>query len=315
MTTLDTTPEGAGRVANAGPSAGAFLNAMPIGELTFRPGRPEDAPICGRIAFEAFFAIASRHSFPADFPDVETAVGLFDFMLSQSNVNVVVALAGERIVGSNALWEQTPIAGIGPITVAPDIQNEAIGRRLMLDALERAESRGYLGVRLVQAAYHCRSLALYTKLGFDAREPLTVFQGAPVSHSDPDRRIRPARDDDIGACADLHERLHGFSRAGELPSAIAQGSAMVVERGGRISGYATQVGFFGHAVGEMDADVMALVGAARSFAGPGFLVPTRNAVLMRWCLANRLRVIQPMTLMSRGEYAEPRGAYLPSVLF
>ena len=32
-------------------------------------------------------------------------------------------------------------------------------------------------------------------------------------------------------------------------------------------------------------------------------------------LANGLRVVQPMTLMSMGLYNEPAGAYLPSVLY
>jgi hypothetical protein len=44
------------------------------------------------------------------------------------------------------------------------------------------------------------------------------------------------------------------------------------------------------------------------------LVPTRNAALMRWCLQHGLRIVQPMSLMTMGPYAEPNGAYLPSVL-
>jgi len=58
-----------------------------------------------------------------------------------------------------------------------------------------------------------------------------------------------------------------------------------------------------------------LIGSASEFSGPGFLLPTRNGDLMRWCLENGLRVIQPLTLMSRGVYQEPRGAFLPSILF
>lgn len=59
----------------------------------------------------------------------------------------------------------------------------------------------------------------------------------------------------------------------------------------------------------------ALIAAAPAFLGPGTLVPTRNADLLRWCLLNGLRVIQPMTLMSHGLYNEPRGSYLPSINF
>ncbi len=58
-----------------------------------------------------------------------------------------------------------------------------------------------------------------------------------------------------------------------------------------------------------------MIAAAESFAGPGILVPVRNADLFRWCLANGLRVTQPMTLMSLGLYNEPAGAFLPSILY
>ena len=68
-------------------------------------------------------------------------------------------------------------------------------------------------------------------------------------------------------------------------------------------------------MGETDKDVQALIAAAPSFAGPGFLLPTRNAALMRWCLQHGLRIVQPMTLMTMGPYEEPKGAVLPSILY
>ena len=109
--------------------------------------------------------------------------------------------------------------------------------------------------------------------------------------------------------------MHGHDRGGELRDAIERGSATVVEHDGRITGYATIIGFFGHAVGETNKDVKALIAAATEFAGPGFLLPTRDGELFGWCLANGLRIAQPMTLMSRGPYNEPAGAFLPSILY
>jgi hypothetical protein len=93
------------------------------------------------------------------------------------------------------------------------------------------------------------------------------------------------------------------------------GTAVVVERHERITGYTTVLAFFGHAVGETNLDLQALIASAEAFAGPGIIVPTRNSDLFRWCLENGLRVVQPMTLMTLGLYNEPAGAYLPSVLF
>jgi hypothetical protein len=37
--------------------------------------------------------------------------------------------------------------------------------------------------------------------------------------------------------------------------------------------------------------------------------------MLRWCLNNGLRIVQPMTLMSKGFYNQPAGAFLPSVLY
>jgi len=68
-------------------------------------------------------------------------------------------------------------------------------------------------------------------------------------------------------------------------------------------------------VAAANLDLQALIAAAEGFGGPGILVPTRNAELFRWCLANGLRVVEPMTLMTLGLYNEPAGAYLPSILY
>lgn len=127
--------------------------------------------------------------------------------------------------------------------------------------------------------------------------------------------VRAASDADIPAAAELCRRVHGHDRTGELRAALAQGTATVVSRSGRITGYAAGLGFFGHAVGETSDDLKALIAAASAYSGPGFLVPTRNSDLFRWCLESGLRIVQPMTLMSTGLYNEPAGAFLPSVLF
>jgi GNAT superfamily N-acetyltransferase len=283
--------------------------------ISLRAGGPGDAQQCGSICYEAFKAIAGRHDFPPDFPDPEAAAGLLSQLLARGDIYSVVAEVDGRVAGSNFLWETAVIAGVGPITVDPAVQNGAVGRRLMEDVLRRAAERRFAGVRLVQAAYHNRSLSLYTKLGFSAREPLSTLQGPALGLEVPGHTVRPAREDDLSGCNELCVKVHGHDRGSELLDAIKQGTATVVEHGGRITGYATIVGFLGHAVAEGDDDLKALIGAAPSFQGPGFLLPTRNSDLLRWCLERGLRVVQPMTLMSAGLYNEPNGSFLPSVVY
>jgi predicted N-acetyltransferase YhbS len=283
--------------------------------LTLRPGNAEDAQRCGAICYGAFKTIAEQHNFPPDFPSPEVAAGLLAGLLAHPSFYAVVAELDGRVVGSNFLDERSTVAGIGPITVDPAVQSRAVGRQLMQHVLERVTQRGFPGVRLVQAAYHNRSLSLYAKLGLVAREPLATMQGAPLAVAMPGYTVRPATERDLEACNQVCVRVHGHDRRGELLDAIQQGTATLVEHGGRITGYATPIAFFGHAVGETNDALKALIGAAPAFPGPGFLLPTRNGELFRWCLDHGLRVVQPMTLMSVGLYNEPAGAFLPSVLY
>ncbi len=156
---------------------------------------------------------------------------------------------------------------------------------------------------------------LYTKLGFDAREPISTMQGPPIQKPMDGFHVRAALPSDLAACNRVCRKVHGHDRGGELADAIQQGTAKVVERTARITGYTSSMAFFGHSVGETVRDVQALISAADSFGGPGILVPTRDAALFRWCLENGLRVKYPMTLMSVGMYQEPVGSFLPSILF
>ena len=283
--------------------------------VTLRSGKPEDAAPCGTICYEAFKAIATRHNYPPDFPTPEVAVGVVGMLLSHPRFYGVVAELDGRIVGSNFLDERSAIAGVGPITVDPTVQDRQIGRRLMTAVLDRAAARTFPGVRLVQAAYHTRSLALYTKLGFAPRESLIVMQGSPIRATVPGYAVRQAREEDVLSCNAVCRQVHGVDRSGEVQDAVSQGTAMIVEHGGRVTGYATEIAFFAHAVGESNNDLKALIGSASAYGGPGFFIPARNAELVRWSLDHGLRIVQVMTLMTVGLYHEPQGAWLPSVLY
>jgi predicted N-acetyltransferase YhbS len=283
--------------------------------VEIRRATPADAAECGRICYEAFGSIADRHRFPRDFPSVEVALEMFSGLFSHPGFFAVVAEVDGRIVGSNVLDERSTIFGLGPITVDPRAQDRRVGLALMTALIERTAEQGTPGLRLLQAAYHNRSLSLYAKLGFDVREGFATIQGDPLGLQIAGCDVRPASDADVAACDALCTRVHGHDRDGELRDAVGQGTARVVERHGRITGYTTGVAFFAHSVAETNDDLEALIGAAHEFSGPGFLLPLRNTELMRWCLGHGLRVVHMMNLMTIGLYQEPRGAYLASVSY
>jgi len=282
--------------------------------LTIRCAEPADAEVCGAIAYKAFKALADYHNFPPDFPSVEIATGVISMLLTNPGFYGIVAEHDGNVVGSNFADQRSPIAGIGPISIDPEAQNQGAGRALMQAAVDHLTERNFPGIRLIQAAYHNRSLCLYTSIGFQTREPLSVMQGPALNIKFSGYVVRPATEADIPACNQLCRRVHGFDRGVELREAIAGQTAMVVEHLSRITGYATDVGFFAHAVAETNQDLKALIGAAQAFRGPGFLLPTKNHDVFSWCLENKLRLVMQTTLMTIGLYNEPAGAWLPSIL-
>src|SRR3954451_1311173 len=183
--------------------------------VTLRPGLPTDAEACGRVCYAAFGSIAAQHNFPSDFPSVEVATGLMNMLLSHPQFFNVVAELDGKVVGSNFLDERSPIAGLGPITVDPEVQNRRLGRRLMESALDRVREHAYPGVHLLQAAYHGRSLALYSTLGFQPREPIACMQGPPIDAPLAGYHVRRAEAVDLPACDRVSTFVHGHHRRGE----------------------------------------------------------------------------------------------------
>ena len=295
--------------------------------LRLRPGVIDDAKDIGKIIFEAFSGIADKHGFPREFPTVDIGINVATFFLSTPGFYSVVAedmdkKTDSKIVGSNFLDERSSlVAGVGPITIDPKSQDKGVGRKLMINVIERAKSKNYPAIRLLQAAYHNRSLALYTNLGFEVREPISALQGKPIEASVPGRSVRMATEADLESCNQLCRAIHGHDRNGELKDSIKQGIAKVVIYDNKITGYTSGLTYFNHSVGFSNDDLKALIAsesstsATDSYGGPGILIPTRNTEIFRWCLNNKLRLVHQLTLMTIGMYNDPAGSYMPSILY
>jgi predicted N-acetyltransferase YhbS len=283
-----------------------------------RPIEPADLDACARILFEAFAGIHDHHRFPPDFPTLEAASQLVQMFTAHPRIWGVVAEVDGRVVGSNFLDERGPVTGVGPITVDPAAQARGIGRRLMEAVIERGA--GAAGVRLLQDAFNTASLALYASLGFEVREPMVVMGGTLRHDVESELDVRPLAEDDVVACERLYLRVHGYERTAELRDALATPgfAPRVAVRDGRVVAYATTLSYFpaAHAVAESQEDLIGLIAGALGGGEPAsFLLPARHASVLRWCLAAGLRVVKPKTYMTLGEYREPAGAWLPTVLY
>ena len=102
----------------------------------------------------------------------------------------------------------------------------------------------------------------------------------------------------------------------ELRQAIDQRVASVnIDNTGNITGYATGIGFLGHAVAKTNEVLKALVANTSVILGPGFFVPGRNSDLLRWLLDVGFRILWPANLMTVGNYQDPIAPFLPSIAF
>lgn len=294
--------------------------------IQIRAMREEDVESCGRICHAAFRGIAERHNFRPDFPTPEAAIQLTQAFFASPDVFSVVAERDGEVVGSNHLWEYDAIRAVGPITVDPDAQAKGAGRMLMEAVIERGKPNAHetgekvksAGVRLVQDSFNSTSLSLYASLGFEVREPLVLMEGHVGGDVPPDVTVRALKEEDYASCAELCRLVHGFDRLNELKNTPPFLTSFVAVRDGRITGYASAPQFWAlnHAVAETMSDMTALLaGTSNLLQGEpiSFLLPTRQSSLFQWCLQKGLRVLKPMTLMSMGEYHEPRSCYLPSV--
>jgi predicted N-acetyltransferase YhbS len=286
--------------------------------MTTRPIEPADAEAAARVVYEAFAGIHDRHRFARDFPTLDAAAGLTASFIAHPSIWGVVAERDGRVVGSNFLDERGPIAGVGPITVDPQAQGEGIGRRLMQEVLEHGA--GAAGIRLLQDAFNTQSIALYASLGFEVKEPIALMGGTVDATGEATAHVRPLTADDVDACERLQLAVHGFERTAELRDALASPELepLVAVRDGRVVAFATTLTFFpaAYATAETERDMWDLIaGGLANGATASFLLPVRQHVLFRLALAAGLRIVKPMTYMAVGEYREPRGAWLPSVLY
>src|SRR5690349_3772299 len=113
--------------------------------FTLRGGEAADAERLGTICYEAFSTIAREHNFPSDFQSPEHGIRLVSMLLSRPDAYSVVAVDEDgRPIGSNFIWVGDAVAGVGPITVDPKVQNSSVGRAMMADALRYADENGFL---------------------------------------------------------------------------------------------------------------------------------------------------------------------------
>jgi predicted N-acetyltransferase YhbS len=289
---------------------------MSMAGFSIRAATAEDAAACAATAYAAHIRVSATHNFPSELPTLEIATRFIRSKLEHPRCRGYVAEKDGYVVGSVFVTavDDCPAGAIGPLTVEPAHEG-GVGAALMQEAVAEAARMGIPQLRLIQSPTHLRSLALYTKAGFDLREPLLTVTNTALTYAAGNPGLRRATLGDDSECASLCRKAYGFARTAELNEAIGNNTATVLERDDRIVGYACSIGFRGHAVASTVEDLMVLVADAPKSLGPGLLVPTRNGALLRWLFRNGARALWPAAILSIGDFHEPTVPYLPSMLF
>lgn len=248
----------------------------------------------------AAHALSSRLGWPHWIDDWQ-----FVFALGQG---VVAAIEG-RVLGTALSWHWGENdATIGLVIVAPELQGRRIGNRMMEALLDPLSGRN------VMLHATAAGRGLYERLGFvvtgEVEQHQGMLHGVPEVVPREGDRLRPFEGGDADALIAIDARAAGMPRAELLRRLFAQGKTVVLERGGRVAGFAVLRRFGrGHAVGPVAApDVEAARGliAACCRRAEGFVRIDVHATsgLQRWLETLGLSRTGDATVMVRGRVSQ-----------
>ncbi len=164
---------------------------------------------------------------------------------------LVLERAG-AVIGTALWWNYgQAYAAAGMIIVTASAQGFGFGSRLFNALLEATDGRDVLLNSTEQG------LALYKRRGFAAWGTVLQHQGPLTVAVTPDARsdIRPAIASDLPAIQVFDERAIGMPRRSMVAALADRGTVMVIDRAGRIAGYAMARRFGrGHVVGPVAAE-------------------------------------------------------------
>ena len=253
-----------------------------------RPFEPGDLP--------AAHAMSSALNWPHRLEDWQFALSLGQGVVAERN--------GE-VLGTALSWTWgANYATIGLVIVAPELQGQRIGNRMMSALLDRLAPRNVL----LHATVAGRGL--YERLGFVATGEVDQHQGVlttlPALAARDGDSLRPLADADVESLIVMDARGAGMHRGELLRRLFAQEKTVVLERDGRAAGFAVLRRFgHGHVVGPVaapDFDAARVLIADCCHHAPGFVrvdVYTMSG-LSPWLESLGLPRVGGGTIMVRG---------------
>lgn len=282
--------------------------------LELVPATKEHIALLGDICHRAFSSLHDRFGIERDIPDTQIGEMIISQTVLRDDYTGVMAVLDGRIVGSNFLTFGDEVAGVGPITVDPEVQSRGIGRQLMQWAVDEARRLGIRQTRLFQEALNTTSLSLYTSLGFEWRGAALLMTAPAAENAHPD--VRPITTDDLAAIEELSKRAYGFSRAGDAAKLLewkTPGFIKITDGEPLAYQFAT---LFGHAGAVTDEELLGISSQSALHLPPAlrkYILPLSRSSLLPMALASGHRVEKMLSYMSLGDFTPPPGSYFPSI--
>ncbi len=283
---------------------------------------PDQVQAAGKMVYEAFRDVAIRHGFEPAYESLDFATFVVSSLSQLEGFTSFVLCEGGQPIAVNFLDKRNDVAGVGPTAVAVAQQGRGLGRMVMEALLEQAEGCGFRSVRLLQAAYNMVSFSLYCRLGFAVKDVVATLRGRPPADEDIAAVVRECTLDDLDDLDRLSLEVLAFRRRGDVEMVMPFIRPLVAEREGRLVGYVcrfpTPSGIFLGPAAARDEQALKdlIVGAARLMPGSLRLaVPVSCPSLLRWALQSGFSLVELETLMVRGSYEAPAGAYMPSAWY
>lgn len=281
---------------------------------TIRDMTKDDVEGVGVVLFDAFTAASERYRYAPRFRTREEALALAWAMFRYPAMDVLVAEAEGRVVGSCGLNLRGSNGGIGPVSIDPGFHGKGTGRELLAAATDRGSSLRSL--RALQESFNPASFVMGYALGY--LPVATVLElhrkggsGPPPEPCDQIDVLTPA---DVDELADFDAPRSRFDRRVDLAHFARWGSILVYRSGSRIRGYLSCLaGSTGVQLGPLVADGTREAEALFKHAAGLFpermlraCVMARDADLARSLFALRFKVYCLESVMVKGPW-EPGG--------
>ncbi|SEN66522.1 Acetyltransferase (GNAT) domain-containing protein [Gemmobacter aquatilis] len=215
-----------------------------------------------------------------------------------------------RVIGS-AMWFPLgdEFAAIGMVITSPRLQENGAGRWLMGHILNTVGARGKV-LNATRPAYR-----LYISLGFMPLSPVYQHNGIVGAVAPGPRHARPMTAQDVAAIHGLDSIAMGIARPDVLDRLLPLSTGTVVERDGRVTGFALCRKFGrGHVVGpivaESEEDAIALVAPhAEAMEGSFLRVDTRqpDGPFRQFLIGSGIRHYDTVTRMGLGPVPQATG--------